>query len=162
MILKQEFSLIVTVINRGFSDPVIDIAKAAGAEGATILTGRGTSIHETDTVMGVQIQPEKEVVLILVKKPLRRKVMRAISFKAGLGSEGRGLCFSIPVDEVAGITHLMASLIPIKKIAVNKKSVLPPSIQAVQKVEQTEQKKAKEKIIIKKRKVTTPTKKEVK
>ncbi|MBR7091442.1 MAG: hypothetical protein IKC79_03230, partial [Clostridia bacterium] len=106
MVLKQEFSLIVTIVHRGFSDPVINIAKSAGAEGATILTGRGTSIHETDVVLGVQIQPEKEILLILVKKNLRRKIMKAITTQAGLSSQGRGLCFSIPVDEVGGISHL--------------------------------------------------------
>ena len=149
MVLKQEFSLIVTIVHRGFSDPVINIAKSAGAEGATILTGRGTSIHETDVVLGVQIQPEKEILLILVKKNLRRKIMKAITTQAGLSSQGRGLCFSIPVDEVGGISHLMQTLAPTKRVNISDKAILPPSVQAVETVEET---KEKNKIKIKKKK----------
>ena len=33
--------------------------------------------------------------------------MQAICQAAGLSTEGRGLSFSLPVDEVAGIVHLM-------------------------------------------------------
>ena len=146
MVLKQEFSLIVTIVHRGFSDPVINIAKSAGAEGATILTGRGTSIHETDVVLGVQIQPEKEILLILVKKNLRRKIMKAITTQAGLSSEGRGLCFSIPVDEVGGISHLMHTLAPNKKITHNQKTILPPTTKAVEKIEETKEPKTKFKL----------------
>ncbi len=107
MFLKQEFNLIVSIVERGFSDPVINSARNAGAEGATIITARGAGIHETDTFMGVAIQPEKEMVLILVKKLIRKKVMREICKSCGLNDEGKGLCFSIPVDEIGGITHLM-------------------------------------------------------
>ncbi len=107
MFLKQEFNLIVTIVDRGFSDPVITSARSAGAEGATIITARGAGIHETDTFMGVAIQPEKEMVLILVKKLIRKKVMREICKSCGLTDEGKGMCFSVPVDEIGGITHLM-------------------------------------------------------
>lgn len=155
MVLKQDFNLIITIVHRGFSDPVINIAKSAGAEGATILTGRGTSIHETDVVLGVQIQPEKEIILILVKKNLRRKIMKAITTHAGLSSEGRGLCFSIPVDEVAGISHLMQTLAPNKKINHSKKTILPPSVKAVQAVEKSqEENKPKGTFKLKKKKST--------
>ncbi len=123
MLIKQEFSLIITIVHRGFSDSVVDIAKQSGAEGATILTGRGASIHETDTVLGVAIQPEKEMVLILVNKSLRKQVMRAINIHCGLGTEGRGICFSLPVEEVAGVNHIMKALLP-------KKSIIKSAVKA--------------------------------
>ena len=108
MFLKQEFNLIITIIEKGFSDPVISASKSAGAEGATIITARGTGIHENDTFLGVAIQPEKEIVMILVKKAIRKKVMRAICKACGLDDEGKGMTFSIPVDEIGGISHLMS------------------------------------------------------
>ena len=77
MAKKFEFDLIVTIVNRGFSDYVVDTAREAGATGATIITGRGTSIHETDKFLGISIQPEKELVLVLVKKAGRRKIQSA-------------------------------------------------------------------------------------
>ncbi len=107
MFVKQDFSLIITIVNKGFSDPVITAAKSAGAEGATIITARGTGTHEEEKVLGVAIQPEKELVLILVKRSIRKKVMRDICKSCSLNDEGRGMTFSVPVDEVGGIVHLM-------------------------------------------------------
>ncbi|MBR4270204.1 MAG: P-II family nitrogen regulator [Clostridia bacterium] len=107
MLVKQDMSLIITIVNKGFSDPVISTAKGAGAEGATIISARGTGTHEEEKVLGVAIQPEKEMVLILVPKVIRKKVMRDICKSCSLTDEGRGMTFSIPVDEAGGIVHLM-------------------------------------------------------
>ena len=107
MFIKQELSLIITIVNKGFSDPVLTAAKGAGAEGATIVSARGIGTHEDDKVLGVAIQPEKELVLILVKKSIRKKVMRDICKVCSLNDEGRGMTFSVPVDEAGGIVHLI-------------------------------------------------------
>ncbi len=109
MFIKQDLSLIVTIVNKGFSDPVITAAKGAGAEGATIVSARGTGTHEGEKVLGVSIQPEKELVLILIRKSIRKKVMRDICKVSSLNDEGRGMTFSMPVDEVGGIAHLLGN-----------------------------------------------------
>lgn len=106
MLMQDSFELIITVVNRGHSDEVMDAAKAAGASGGTIITARGAGVHEAETFFGIAIQPEKEVVLILIQKDKRQDVMKEICKRAGLTSEGHGLSFSLPVDEVMGITHL--------------------------------------------------------
>lgn len=112
---EKKFDLIITVINKGFSDYVIDIARSAGASGATIINARGTGVHETDTIFGINIQPEKEVVLILVFKEEREKIMNEICSQAHLDEPGKGLCFSVPVNDVEGINYL------IKKNKIAKK-----------------------------------------
>lgn len=131
----KDFNLVVTVVSRGHSDKVMESAKLAGAEGATIITGRGNSIHETDTVLGVSIQPEKEIVLVLVRKQIRKKVMREICKNSGLTEEGQGLCFSMPVDEVGGIIHLLD----------NKKSKQTEPKREVKKLEREDNKKQENK-----------------
>ena len=107
MVSDKGFSLIITIVNRGFSDLVMDAARRVCASGGTILHGRGTGIHEAEQFFGISIQPEKELVLILVNHEERQAVMQAICEKAGLNTEGKGMTFSLPVDEVAGIAHLM-------------------------------------------------------
>ena len=61
--MERAFELIVAIVNRGFSDLVMDAARKAGASGGTILHGRGTGVHEAAQFFGVAIQPEKELVL---------------------------------------------------------------------------------------------------
>lgn len=100
-----DFDLIVAIIGRGFSDYVVSSARDAGATGATILYGRGTADADKQ-VLGISLQPEREIVLILVKKSDRRKIMQAISDKTSLMEEGRGFCFSLPVSDVFGIKRV--------------------------------------------------------
>ena len=101
----SDFDLIVAIIGRGFADYVVSSARDAGATGATILYGRGTADADKQ-VLGISLQPEREVVMILVKKDDRRKIMQAISDKTSLMEEGRGLCFSLPVYDVFGLKRV--------------------------------------------------------
>ena len=107
---QRKFDLIITVVNRGFTDDVMHAAKSAGATGGTIMHARGTGIHEAERFFGVSIQPEKELVLILIEREKKQDVMRAICLEAGLSTEGRGLSFSIPVDDAVGIVHLQDAI----------------------------------------------------
>lgn len=104
---ERGHDLIVAVVARGFSDYVVSAARDAGATGATIVYGRGTSDFDMQ-VMGVSIQPEREVVLILVKHNERRKIMQEIADKTSLLEVGRGLCFSLPVTQVYGLAGARA------------------------------------------------------
>lgn len=102
---KSEYDMIVTIIGRGFSDYVVSAARDAGATGATIVYGRGTADADKQ-VFGISLQPERELVLILVKSNERRTIMQAISDKTSLMEEGRGFCFSLPVSEVFGLKRV--------------------------------------------------------
>lgn len=104
---RQEASkdLIVAIINRGFSDYVVSAARDAGATGATIVYGRGTS-NADKQVMGVSLQAEREMVLILTNSSEKRKIMQAIDDSTSLMEEGRGLCFSLPVSAVYGLKRV--------------------------------------------------------
>ena len=102
---KDEYDLIIAIIGRGFADYVVSAARDAGATGATIIYGRGTADVDRQ-VMGISLQPEREVILILVKKTDRKRIMQEIADKTSLMEEGRGLCFSIPVGEVYGLKRV--------------------------------------------------------
>ena len=103
----MEFDLIITIVNRGFSELVMDAARGVGASGGTILHARGTGVHEAEKFFGISIQPEKELVLILTAHDERQTIMQAIAEKAGLNTPGKGLAFSVPVDDVVGTAALL-------------------------------------------------------
>ncbi len=46
---ETDFVLIVTIVKKGWGDEVIKASRKAGAQGGTILFGRGTGIHENKT-----------------------------------------------------------------------------------------------------------------
>jgi nitrogen regulatory protein PII len=98
-----KYSLIVTIVSRGYADIVIGAAKEAGARGGTVFYARGSGIHETEKFIGIAIQPEKEVVLTLVKKEAVNEIISSITEKAGLTTEGRGISFVLPVSRTAGV-----------------------------------------------------------
>lgn len=102
----KEFDLIITIVNRGYDDVVMEAAREAGATGGTVLHARGAGVHEAEKFFGISIQPEKDVILILVKREYKKQIMYAIRNKAGLNKEGRGLSFSLPVEDVCGIVHM--------------------------------------------------------
>lgn len=103
----MSYDLIITIVNRGFSDLVMDAARSVGASGGTILHARGTGVHEVERFFGISIQPEKEFVLILAEHEARQQIMQAIAEQAGLNSHGKGIAFSVPVDDVVGTTALL-------------------------------------------------------
>ncbi|NLW82220.1 MAG: P-II family nitrogen regulator [Desulfovibrionales bacterium] len=106
MNLLDNFDCIVTIVNKGHSDPVVDASRKAGAEGGTIIFGRGTGIREVKSILGLAIDPEKEIVLTLVRSDISLRVMEAIVQAGKLEKPGTGISFIFPVKGVAGICHL--------------------------------------------------------
>ncbi len=100
---EAKYELIITIVNRGGFEAVKEAAKAAGARGGTLLHGLGLGGEEAAKFLGISIQPEKDVVLIVVPKEEREKIMEKILETAGLLTENRGICFSLPVDSALGL-----------------------------------------------------------
>ncbi|HOI13010.1 MAG TPA: P-II family nitrogen regulator [Methanoculleus sp.] len=98
--------LIVTIVKRGWSEPVLAAARGAGAEGGTILLGRGTGIHEVKNLLGIAIEPEKEIILTVVAAARTDAVLDAIVAAAELDRPGMGLAFVLPIRRVTGRVHM--------------------------------------------------------
>lgn len=110
---KQEiqYDLIVTIVNKGDSDLVVDASKEAGAEGGTILSGRGTGIHEQAKLFNILIEPEKEIVLTLISRDKTADVLQAIEDKAALNQPGKGIAFVLEVEKTIGINHILNKMV---------------------------------------------------
>lgn len=100
---EPKYELILTIVNRGGFDVVKKAAKDAGARGGTMLHGLGLGGEEASKFLGISIQPEKDVILIVVERENRDQVMQSILNEAGLMTENRGICFSLPVDSALGL-----------------------------------------------------------
>ena len=95
---ENQFELILCIVNAGYSQNVMDAARQAGARGGTILRGRGSANPEAEEFFNITIQPDKEVVLILVSASIKDDVLKAVYKNSGLSTEGQGIAFSLPVN----------------------------------------------------------------
>ena len=98
--------LIVVITNEGYTDRVMDLARAAGATGGTSIHAKGTGTDKDQKFFGVSIAAEKEVIFILTRTETRNAIMKAIMNNAGLQSEAKSLVFSAPVSAMAGLRKL--------------------------------------------------------
>ncbi|NLV91948.1 MAG: P-II family nitrogen regulator [Firmicutes bacterium] len=100
---KEQYHLIVSVVNTGHFDQVMDAAKRAGATGGTLVHARGLGSKEAIKYLGITIQPEKDLVLIVAPQKQKRAIMEAITGEVGLTTAGKGICFSLPVNNIIGL-----------------------------------------------------------
>ena len=98
--------LIIAIVNKGYTELVMDAALSAGARGGTVVHARGADAKEAAQFLGITIQPEKEMVLILTEHEDKTPIMQAITKGAGLTTEGHGIVFSLPVTDVMGVARM--------------------------------------------------------
>lgn len=96
-------SLIVSVVNQGFTENVIAAAKQGGARGGTVVHARRSGSEKVESFFGISIDSEKEIVMILSPVENKAEIMKCIGQSCGMTTEARGLIFSLPVEDVAGI-----------------------------------------------------------
>ena len=101
----KEYELVILIVSEGYASQAMDAAKRVGAGGGTLINGIGLGSKEATKFLGFTIEPEKDVVLVIVEKEEKKKVMQEITDEVGLSHEGRGICFSMPVDNVVGLTE---------------------------------------------------------
>jgi nitrogen regulatory protein PII len=82
----------------------MNTANEAGATGGTVIHSRGTAHRGAVRVFGVSVQDEKELILILTEREKKETIMRSICEAHGLNSKAQGIIFSVPVDNVMGLT----------------------------------------------------------
>ena len=99
---KDEYELIITIVKEGYSDLVMQAAKKEKATGGTVIYGR--SLESSRTILAnLTIEPEKDIVLNIVPKEIKKQVMESINKETGVKTEARGLIMSIPIDNVIGL-----------------------------------------------------------
>jgi len=103
---ESEFQLIVAVVETGRASALMEAARKAGAEGGTIFHGRGTGIHEHNKFFGTPIEPEKEILMIMIEKAHTDSVLEAVMRAGELDKPSRGMAFVLDVSDVVGIVHM--------------------------------------------------------
>lgn len=99
--------LIITIANEGYAENIMDAAKSVGATGGTTIYGRGLETDKIIKFLGISLEPEKDIVLILAESNKKNDIMNKIVEKCGLTTLGAGICFSLPVSHVVGLNKTL-------------------------------------------------------
>ncbi len=100
---KSEYHLIITVTNEGNAEKVMTIAKKNGANGGTLLKGRGMGGKSNFKFFNMTIEPEKDILLIVCHNKDKNRIMESILEKEGIKTNAKGMCFSLPIDNITGM-----------------------------------------------------------
>ena len=101
---NKQYEAVFCIVNEGFSEAVMDAAREAGATGGTVLNARGTASVEAEKAFGIIVEPQKEIVMILVNTDIKEAVLKSLYDAVGLKTAGQGIAFTLPVAEVVGLT----------------------------------------------------------
>ena len=102
--------VIFVIVNQGYAEEAMDVAREQGVRGGTILNARGVAREKEAAFFGITIQQEKEILMMVVEKDIKDKVLNAMYSQMGMAKKAKGIAFSLPVSDVAGLVQLPAEI----------------------------------------------------
>ncbi len=97
------YNLITVIVDKGKGEDVVAAAEKGGSRGATIINARGSGIHETSKLFSMEIEPEKEMVLILSECDIVEKITASISSSLSMDEPGNGIIYVQDVNKAYGV-----------------------------------------------------------
>ena len=98
--------VIFAIVNSGFAEEAMDVAREQGVRGGTILNARGVAREKEATFFGITVHAEKEILRMIVDKSIRDNVLNALYTRMGMANKAQGIAFSLPVSDVTGLVKL--------------------------------------------------------
>ena len=99
----NDHEVVFAIVNSGFAEDVMEVAREQGVRGGTILNARGVVNENAAAFFGITLHADKEILMMVVEKDIRDKVLNAIYKEMGMAKKARGIAFSLPVSDVAGL-----------------------------------------------------------
>jgi len=97
------YHIITTIVDKGRAEEVMTAAEQAGAKGGTIINARGTGVHETSKLFSMEIEPEKEMVVILSEAGMTEAIAESIHKALKLDEPGNGIIYIQTANRTYGI-----------------------------------------------------------
>ena len=101
----MKFKLILAMVQDSRTDDIIDAARASGATGCTVVTNaRGEGLNPPTTFLGLTLEGQRDIILLLVEEHLSRSILEAISEAGQFEVEpGAGVAFQIDIEDAIGL-----------------------------------------------------------
>ena len=98
--------VIFAIVNSGYAEDAMEVAREQGVRGGTILNARGVAREAEAAFFGITIHAEKEILMMVVEKDIRDNVLNALYKQMGMDKKAQGIAFSLPVSDVTGPVKL--------------------------------------------------------
>ena len=98
--------VVFAIVNSGYAEDVMDVAREQGVRGGTILNARGVVREDAAAFFGITLHQDKEILMMVVEKEIRDNVLNAIYKQMGMAKKAKGIAFSLPVSDVAGLASI--------------------------------------------------------
>lgn len=108
----MHFKLIVALTQDTITTKIVEAAREKGATGSTVITNaRGEGMKASKTFFGLNLETQRDVVMLLVEEHLSREILENIAsvgeFDANPGS---GIAFMLDVEDAVGVTQQVNQL----------------------------------------------------
>ena len=108
----MHFKLIIIMTEDERTQKILDAARKAGTTGCTVLNqARGEGIKPAKTFLGLSIDSQVDVILMLAEEHMSREIMEQVAI-AGEFDEtpGTGIAIQIDVEDAIGVRHQIEAL----------------------------------------------------
>ena len=102
----DQFKLLFIIVKKELSRTALRACKDGGAEGGTVLIGRGTGKFDS-SIFGLKVEAEKAVILSIVPDHLVDPVLESVETSVNLNKPGTGIAFVVNSRSICGVAHLL-------------------------------------------------------
>jgi nitrogen regulatory protein PII len=108
----MHFKLIIALTEDSITDKFVTAARNRGATGSTVISSaRGEGLKITKTFLGMNLDTQRDVILLLVEEHMSREILETIETTGEFeANPGRGIAFSIDVEDAIGVSHQVNQL----------------------------------------------------
>jgi nitrogen regulatory protein PII len=100
----MQFKLIVALVSDEETELVLKTAREAGATGSTVITsGRGEGLTPAKTFFGLDLESQRDLILLLVEGHLSRTILERIAEAGKFDTPGTGVAFQIDIEDAVGL-----------------------------------------------------------
>lgn len=110
----MRFKLIIALVDDGMTENVIEAARDAGATGCTVINhARGEGLEEKKTFLGLTLETQRDMLMLLVEEHRARRILETISAVGEFDvSPGTGIAFQIDVEDAVGVIRQAQAIAP--------------------------------------------------
>lgn len=102
-VTDMQYEAIFTIVDKDRSSEVLVAAKSVGSTGGTIIHGRGSGTRAKEKLFDFEIEPEKDIILILAKEEQTESIVNSIKEEIDLDTPGNGIIFVLDINRTLGL-----------------------------------------------------------